>query len=87
MTLVSMLSVPNVFYANREPIAVVKAKKRLGAKEGDHVTLINIYIRYEHIRSNASREYLQFLFFNFKKIKIRMINESFAKTMASMKKL
>lgn len=54
MTLVSMLSVPNVFYANREPIAVVKAKKRLGAKEGDHVTLINIYIRYEHIRSNIS---------------------------------
>lgn len=34
-----MLSVQNIWYSNKEPIAIVKAKKRLGAKEGDHVFL------------------------------------------------
>lgn len=35
---------------------VIKAKKKLGAKEGDHITLINIMIRYEHIRNVADQK-------------------------------
>jgi len=56
MMLAAVLSVQNIFYMGREPSAIVKTKKRLGAKEGDHVTLINIFIRYDHIRSKNDKK-------------------------------
>lgn len=37
-----MLSVQNIWYSNKEPIAILKAKKKLGAKEGDHVLKLKI---------------------------------------------
>eukprot|EP01016_Furgasonia_blochmanni_P011739 TRINITY_DN1543_c0_g1_i15.p2 TRINITY_DN1543_c0_g1~~TRINITY_DN1543_c0_g1_i15.p2 ORF type:complete len:338 (+),score=45.26 TRINITY_DN1543_c0_g1_i15:77-1090(+) len=51
LMVVSLLSVGNIFYGSREPGQIIKAKKRLGAKEGDHITLINIFIRYTHIKN------------------------------------
>ncbi len=37
----------NLFYNNLEPGIIIKMKKKLGAKEGDHITLINIFLRYQ----------------------------------------
>ena len=39
---------------------ILKAKKRLGAKEGDHITLINIFIRYKIISNKKERSKLCF---------------------------
>ena len=38
-----------------EPVRILKAKKRLGAKEGDHITLINIFMRYNKIRGQKDK--------------------------------
>ena len=58
LILVSMLSVQNVFYSNRESHHVIKAKKKIGAKEGDMITLINIYLRYH--ASHGKKEKIRF---------------------------
>jgi len=39
----------------REPVRIIKAKKRLGVKEGDHLTLINIFMRYNKMRGNNDK--------------------------------
>ena len=50
LILVSLLSVGNIWYANKDSGFVIKSKKKLGAKEGDHITLINIYLRYKYAK-------------------------------------
>lgn len=35
---------------------VIKSKKKLGAKEGDHITLLNIYLRFERIRDKPNQK-------------------------------
>jgi ATP-dependent RNA helicase DDX35 len=34
---------------------MLKAKKKIGAKEGDFLTLINIFIRYHHAKMNEKK--------------------------------
>lgn len=49
-----MLSVQSIFHSNRESHHVIKAKKKIGAKEGDMITLINFYLRYQASKSIES---------------------------------
>jgi len=56
LILVSILSSGFLWYSNSSPITVLKCKKKFGAKEGDLITLINIYLRYKHIGSRNERK-------------------------------
>ena len=49
--LVSMLEVVGELYAG-QGLGVLKAKKKVGAKEGDFITLINFFLRYHHANTN-----------------------------------
>ena len=42
LILVAMLNI-KPFYLHGQPILTIKAKKKLGVKEGDHISLINIF--------------------------------------------
>ena len=56
LILVSLLSAGFLWYSNASPISVLKCKKRFGAKEGDLITMINIYLRYKHIGSRNEKK-------------------------------
>jgi HrpA-like RNA helicase len=43
-------------FSNRPSGVVIKNKKKLGAKEGDLITLINFAIRYSYIKKAESRK-------------------------------
>lgn len=45
--LVSMLEVQSELFSG-QGLGVLKAKKKVGAKEGDFLTLINFFIRFHH---------------------------------------
>lgn len=46
LVIVSMLEINNVLYnSNIPPPHIIKAKKRVGAKEGDHITLLNTFLK------------------------------------------
>lgn len=48
--LVSMLELQSELFAGHG-LAILKAKKKIGAKEGDFLTLINYFIRYHHAKT------------------------------------
>jgi hypothetical protein len=52
--LVSMLEVHSELFAGHG-IGILKAKKKVGAKEGDFLTLINFFIRYHHAKLNDKK--------------------------------
>jgi len=56
LQLVSMLSAQNIFFSGSPSSFVIRSKKKLGAKEGDHITLINIYIRYDHMKNKDAKK-------------------------------
>ena len=43
LTIASVLSVNSIFQTNIDPVRISKTKKKLGAVEGDHITLVNIF--------------------------------------------
>ena len=51
LMLVSMLEVQSELFAG-QGLAILKAKKKVGAKEGDFLTLINFFLRYHHAGVN-----------------------------------
>mmetsp|Transcript_1920 Transcript_1920/g.4252 ORF Transcript_1920/g.4252 Transcript_1920/m.4252 type:complete len:667 (-) Transcript_1920:38-2038(-) len=55
LSIVSMLSVAPLFTSNT-PEAILSTKKRLGCKEGDHVTLLNIYNMFHKTHSFQDRK-------------------------------
>lgn len=56
LILAAMLSVQGqLFYTSQSPVSVIKTKKRVGAKEGDHITLINVYLHYVNLGSQQER--------------------------------
>ena len=66
---------------------MIKSKKKLGAKEGDHITLINIMLRYERIRSKQDQnKFCQEHGINFKAIEsARSIHNQLTKFMKQHK--
>jgi len=56
LILVSLLSSGFVFFANTSPLTILKTKKKFGAKEGDLITLINLFLRYKHIGSRNEKK-------------------------------
>ncbi|EAR90543.1 DEAD/DEAH-box helicase, putative (macronuclear) [Tetrahymena thermophila SB210] len=57
LVLCSMLSLQGqVFYNGFDPATILKQKKKLGAKEGDHITLINIFLAFNHLKSSQARQ-------------------------------
>jgi len=54
LMLVSMLEVHSELFAGHG-IGILKAKKKVGAKEGDFLTLINFFIRYHHAKLNDKK--------------------------------
>ena len=38
-------------------MSILKTKKRVGAKEGDFVTLVNIFLRYSHAKQNEKKKF------------------------------
>lgn len=54
--LAAMLSIQgSLFFTNEEPPTIINRKKRIGAKEGDHLTLINIFIKYSDLKKESKR--------------------------------
>jgi hypothetical protein len=41
-----------LFATNCPPLTMLKTKKKVGAKEGDFITLINIFLRYKNAKPN-----------------------------------
>lgn len=57
LILVSLLaSGGTIFYTNSSSGSILKAKKRFGAKEGDLITMINLFLRYNHISNRNERK-------------------------------
>ena len=57
LSLVSVLSVQNLFLGSKEPTMIAKAKKKdVGVTEGDHLTLLNAFNTYNRIRNPKNRE-------------------------------
>jgi len=57
LSLVAVLSVQNLFMANKEPTLLAKTKKKdVGVIEGDHLTLLNIYNIYNRIKGSKNKE-------------------------------
>ena len=54
ITLAAMLTTQNLFLSNREPSSIAKNKKRFGAIEGDHITLVNIFNSWSHAKDKGS---------------------------------
>jgi ATP-dependent RNA helicase DDX35 len=52
--LVSMLEVQREIFSNNS-LAQLKAKKKVGAKEGDFLTLINVFLRYSRAKGVHER--------------------------------
>ena len=52
--LVSMLEVHRDLWKT-SGLAIIKTKKKLGAKEGDFITLVNIFLRYYHAKHYEKR--------------------------------
>lgn len=56
LILVSVLAAGNIWYLNNSPVAIIKAKKRIGAKEGDMITLINVFLKYNKISNKVEKK-------------------------------
>lgn len=54
LTIVSMLSIQKIFSA-KTPEQIVYTKRRLGAKEGDHICLLNIFNRFVRVHGFQDR--------------------------------
>lgn len=39
------------------PLSILKTKKKVGAKEGDFVSLVNIFLRYRNAKTNEKRKF------------------------------
>lgn len=69
------MSVGSIFLTNVDPVRVSKAKKKVGAVEGDHITLINIYNMYTRKSKNQRKSMVSEFYINernmIKAIKIR----------------
>jgi len=52
--LVSMLEIYRDLFTNNS-LAQLKAKKKIGAKEGDFLTLINIFLRFSRAKGQQDR--------------------------------
>lgn len=57
LILVSMLSVERDIFVNGPPVGVLKGKKKIGAKEGDFVTLVNIFLRYRNAKQPEKKRF------------------------------
>lgn len=55
LSIVSMMSVQNIF-STRTPEAIVASKVKIGAKEGDHVTMLNILETFSRINNFNDRK-------------------------------
>ena len=55
LMLVSMLQVQRDLFTNNS-LAMLKAKKKVGSKEGDFLTLINIFLRYSRAKTNEQKK-------------------------------
>jgi hypothetical protein len=55
--LVAMLEVYRELFTNNS-LAQLKAKKKVGAKEGDFLTLINIFLKYSRAKGQQERKKL-----------------------------
>ena len=42
----------DLFISGVSPLTILKTKKKVGAKEGDFVTLINIFLKYKNSKQN-----------------------------------
>lgn len=56
LILVSMISCEPIFQNVKDPKLLVKLKKKIGAKEGDHLTLINVFKFYFRLHSKNDRK-------------------------------
>lgn len=68
LTIAAVLSVGNIFHTNVDPVRVSKTKKKMGAVEGDHVTLVNIYNTYTNKNKNARKRFCSEVFISESKI-------------------
>lgn len=55
LTIASILSVGSIFQTNVEPIRLAKTKKKVGAVEGDHITMVNIFNMYFKKSKNSRK--------------------------------
>ncbi len=59
LIIIAMLEVNNlIFNSNIAPPYVIKSKKRVGAKEGDHITLLNLFMKYNHTKKNDKKKFI-----------------------------
>jgi len=55
LSLVAMISSEPIFQPMRDGKGLVKTKKKIAAKEGDHLTLLNVYKFYHKVHSRAEK--------------------------------
>jgi len=55
LTIVSMLSIQNLFSQPNDPTNLLKAKQRVGIIQGDHLTLLNIFKQWKNCKSSRSK--------------------------------
>jgi hypothetical protein len=55
LMLVSMLEVYRDLFTNNS-LGQLKGKKKIGAKEGDFITLINIFLRYSRAKGQQDKK-------------------------------
>jgi len=58
------MTVGNIFQTTIDSTRIAKTKKKVGAIEGDHITLVNIFNLYTKKNKNARRSYCGEMYLN-----------------------
>jgi HrpA-like RNA helicase len=76
LIIAALMTVGSIFQTNTDVQRIAKAKKTVGAIEGDHITMINIYNIYTRKQKNARKSYCGEMYINertlIKAIKIKL---------------
>lgn len=83
LTLVAMISSEPIFMPTKDMKMLLRVKKKIGAKEGDHLLLINVYKYYHRMNSkNDKRRFCTEFRVNEKSIqRAQLLRESLEKIM------
>ena len=55
LSIAALMSVQNLFHTVKDPTVLAKNKKKYGAVEGDHITLLNIFNLYNSKKSDNEK--------------------------------
>ena len=64
LTIAAIMTVGNIFITTIDSVRIAKTKKKVGAIEGDHITLTNIFNIYTRKNKNARKSFCNEMYLN-----------------------